>query len=313
MRPQRRLPGRAPALLPSRGSAAALALWAALALLLPGCATRSVKKVVYENPDLEVSLRRDVKLFRTVKKRYDHPIEIAPSRVTYILAAIDVETHEGKAVTVREAAFPTEILYDVGEAVSKAFTEAGPDQQLVVKAMRKERRLGLFHRKYLTSFTTYVKDDLLYVHLGRVNWKVPKRDEGQGKIPDPSPGRREMDFRVRQARGMRVVGPQDVAVEWRDPVFASSKILESRGAGAPKRRTVLMEEVVPEGEAPVAGSDDVEDLSPEVLRALAELEEQRRSGAITEIEYQSRRYDILRKGTSSQPQPDSQPDSQPTP
>jgi hypothetical protein len=280
--------------MPPRALATLALPAAALLLALPGCVTRSVRDVVHESPELEIALRKEVQGFRTVKRGFDHPAQIAPARIAYILAAIDIETRESKDTTVREAAFPTEILFDVGDGVSKAFEEADPNQELVVKALRMERRLGLFHRKHLTSFTTYVRGDLLYVHLGRVNWPVPKRDEERDEIPDPHPGEREMDFRVRQAQGMRVIGPQDLAVRWRDPVFASSKILESRGAGTPKRRTVLMEEEVPEGEGRVVPADEVENLSPEVLRALADLEEQRRSGGITEAEYQARRDEILR-------------------
>lgn len=286
---------------PARRPTARLLLATGLLLLLPACVTRTVRDIAYQDPDLEIAFRKQVKGFRTVDQGYDHPAQISPSRLTYIFASIDVETSEGPDVTVREPAFATETLKPVGEHVSEALREADSSQQLVVKAMRKERRLGLFHRKYLTSFTAYVKGDLLYVHLGHVNWKVPPADEQKGRIPDPWPGERQMDFRVRQARGMTVVGPQDVAVEWRDPVFASSKILETRGVGAPKRRTVLMEEEVPEGEAPVTPADEVENLSPEVLRALADLEEQRRSGAITEAEYQARRLDILTSGAPGDP------------
>jgi hypothetical protein len=45
-----------------------------------------------------------------------------------------------------------------------------------------------------------------------------------------------------------------------------------------------------------------ESLTPEQLRALADLEEQRRSGALTETEYTTRRNEILRGDAAPKPQ-----------
>lgn len=279
-----------PALRALLGAAAVAA-----ATLVPGCITRTTQTVIHEDPDLVVALRQRVRWFESVDRGFSHPVTISPARLTNVLAAIDVETREDEE-RVRQPAVPTEVIFDVGEKLSDALAQADSSQEVVVKALRKERRFGLFHRKYLTSFTAYVEEDVLYVHLGHVDWKIPKREEDRGEIPDPKPGHKQQKFVVKPGLGMRAVGTQSVAARWRDPVFTSSRRLRTGEGGEPVRRIILMEEELPAGEEPLPPVDQIENLTPQVLRALADLEEARREGRVTEAEYQAQRYELLSRG-----------------
>ena len=84
-----------------------------------------------------------------------------------------------------------------------------------------------------------------------------------------------------------------MVVAWDDPIFDKPTRTRITGLGKVVRKTILMES--PEEEA----SEEVPvglpaDLSPETLRRLANLEEERRDGAVTESEYDLRRRAILR-------------------
>ena len=70
--------------------------------------------------------------------------------------------------------------------LAEAFAEVKPDQELGVVIARKQRRLGIFHRKYLTSFITWMRDDGLYIDFSRVEWEVPKNKEDD--LPQPRRG-----------------------------------------------------------------------------------------------------------------------------
>ncbi len=105
------------------------------------------------------------------------------------------------------------------------------------------------------------------------------------------------DFKVLRSRSITPIAPQAVAVDWRDSSFRRADAIRLGPGGQVKRRTVLLEE--PEDEAPeeeTPPSEDTIDLStvsPDALRELADLEEERRRGAIGEAEYQARRRKIL--------------------
>ena len=85
-----------------------------------------------------------------------------------------------------------------------------------------------------------------------------------------------------------------MAARWRDPVFATaSRHFELNESGA-RTRTILLEESIPAAELGSALPESlVDQLSPEVLRVLAELEEERRQGTITEGQYMRRRQELL--------------------
>jgi hypothetical protein len=83
-----------------------------------------------------------------------------------------------------------------------------------------------------------------------------------------------------------------VSVDWRDPAFREPRRISVTPTGV-HRRTILMES--PDSAAPEDEADPERrgELSPEQLRELADLEEARRAGQVSESEYQARRREIL--------------------
>jgi hypothetical protein len=92
--------------------------------------------------------------------------------------------------------------------------------------------------------------------------------------------------------GIDPTGHQSVAVSWKDDRFRNPTSVRVGPGGKVTRRTVLMEEEAPASEAPAAGESELP-ADPERLRALADLEEARRAGDITEAEYQRQRRQLL--------------------
>jgi len=278
-------PARRTALLAAALLALAPAAWL-------GCAGRSVVTPVVEDSELRVFLRHREAGGEIVDRGYDHPTVISAERLAHILALVDVTT-EDDDVEERRYAVASDLLGPVSDALFQALREAGPGQEVVVMAIDRKRRLGIFTRKHLTTFVAFVQGTELVLDFARVDWEIPKRRED--RLPEPELGEREMDFRVAPARAMRRLGPQTLAVDWRDDVFREP-VAVRREEGEVRRREVLMETPRPPGQArepqPLPS-----DLSPEALRALAELEELRRDGRITEAEYQLRRQAILEGGS----------------
>jgi hypothetical protein len=164
----------------------------------------------------------------------------------------------------------------------------------VVQAVRVEKNLGIFHRKYLTSFVAWMQGDDLVIHLSRVEWDVPKDKEDE--IPEPYADREVQDFKVLAAEGLVPMGRQQVAIDWRNPAFREPTDVRVGAGGKLLRRTVLME-----SEAPAEGAQEPEpkeipaDIPAETLRALADLQEQRARGEISETTFHQRRRDLLRQ------------------
>jgi len=269
-----------------------LALLALAAIALPGCVTRFVRQPVLDEPELRVYLRSEKALRGTVAKGYDHPIDIAPVRLGHILSRIDVRNSADDG-NRREGALPTQSLFAVGEALSHALAKAGPDQDVVVMLFRKERSLGVFNHRYLTSFLCYARDGSLFFHLSHRNWEVPERRDLE--LPEPRVGDDFADVRMQADIAMTVVDAQGLAIDWRDPIFSRPTRTKLLPTGEIVRKTILLE-------SPPEAADDLpeavplpEGLTPEQLRALADLEEERRAGAITEPQYRSRKRQILER------------------
>jgi hypothetical protein len=265
-----------------------------LACAATACGPRYARVTIHDRGGLSVLLRAERQGKGTVDRGFAHPVTISRSRVTHILSRIDVRV-EQKKESVRRPAIPAELLLDLGGLVSAALAKADPGQEVVVRAVRKERRLGIFTQRYLTSFVVYLLEDRLHVHLSRVDDPMPK--DADDSIPEPWPNREVMRFKVIASEGILPVGAQAVAVDWRNSLFrAPGQVRVGRG-GKVMRREILLESPVeePEVEAPEMSGD----LSPETLRALADLEEARRRGAISEAQYQERRRRILASDPSA--------------
>ena len=280
---------------------------ALLALVVAGgCATREVITPIYDSRGIHVELRGQVKNGEPVDRGLKQPTMISVRRMTNILTAIEykVDKEDDSFLNVPfigdsdeedpsqylNSIVTAETIVPIAKAVSKALTEADSSQVVVVKAVRKKRRLGIFHRKFYTGFTVYVEGNYLYLHLSHLNREV--ENDPNTKIPDPVIGEASSEFRSVPSSTMHAVGPYGLAVRWRDPFFTkTSRALEGKEV---RTRTILMESETPEDELgaslPIRLSDQ---LTPETLRALADLEEERRAGKINETQYRMRRDDLM--------------------
>lgn len=268
----------------------------AFVLLGSGCASTQIsREMVYERQGVQAILRSYQDGGDTVAQGYSHPAHIASVRLAHALSFIDVEAGEGKQRRRQPAVNPL-VVYEVADALETGLEQAGPDQEVVVMAVRKERRLGIFHAKFLTSLFAYVKGDLLTVHMGHSDWEIPKMDEhqrGGDVLPEPQAGKELMRFRVLPDPALTVLGPQTVALDWKSERFRDPSRIHLSPTGEVRRREVLLEEQVEETSRSPEGAVPIDRLDPDTLRALADLEEMRRNGEITEADYQRRRREIL--------------------
>lgn len=273
-----------------------------------GCATREVVTPIYDSRGIQVELRGQVKNGEPVDRGLKQPATISVRRMTNILTAIeykvDKEDDSFFAINVPfmgdsddedpsqylNSIVTAETIVPIAKAVSKALAQADSSQVVVVKAVRKQRRLGIFHRKFYTGFTVYVEGNYLYLHLSHLNREI--ENDPNAKVPDPVIGETSSEFRAVPNSTMHAVGPYGLAIRWRDPFFAkTARSLEGKDV---RTRTILMESETPEDELgaslPIRLSDQ---LSPATLRALADLEEERRDGKINETQYRMRRDDLM--------------------
>jgi len=280
--------------MPNPRFRAAHVLLAATALAVAGCTGYS-RNVLSASGDNKVVLRSHKTLGVVEEQGYDHPATIAGTRLAHVLSRIDIRTDDSDANS-RKPAIPAEMIYDLGEKLSNALARATKDEEVVVVAARRERSLGVFTHDYITSFSAYVKGDMLHIRLFHLDWEQPQGG-AQAKIEEPVPDKQVMRFRVLPSEAMQPEGAQGVAVAWRDPVFKSPTAVRVTPSGKIVRRTVLMESEAPAEEnvqeEPLP-SVTTGNLSPAQLRALADLEEMRRDGKVNENDYQARRARILR-------------------
>ena len=257
-----------------------------------GCGTRYTRVPVYEDELTTVLLRAELRDGQPVDRGFAHPATIAGVRLAHVLAQIDVRMNAGDdTASERRPAIHTDLVYPLGDLLAQALAKANASQEVVIEATRKERRLGLFTQTYVTSFVAWVAEDgLLYLSLSRLDWAVPKGDEDTPR--EPVVGREVMAFRALASEGVDPVAHQIVAVHWRDDRFRRPTTVHVGPGGKVSRRTVLMEDEAP-AEEEAAPASDAMPTDPEALRALAELEEQRRAGRLTEAEYLRRKREIL--------------------
>jgi hypothetical protein len=275
-----------------RARTGALLLGAALLAGALGCGTRYVRESFVDLPDLRIHLRSEKRSGEIVDRGFDQPATISRARLANILSRIDVrdDAEDG----ARKAAVPTEILFEIAGGVSDALAAADSSQEIVVQAVRRSRRLGVFTQKNVTGLVLWVQSDDLVVNLTQLD--VPVEKALEEKLPEPWTNRPSGNFRVIASPSIVPVATNAVLVSWKDPIFRKSSNIRVGAGGRVIRREILLEEA-PE-EAPETATPLPEGLTPETLRALADLEEERRDGSISEGEYQRRRRALLR-GPSS--------------
>jgi len=266
---------------------ASRALVAALASL--ACAPSYVRTPVFKQDRSEIYLRHVAKGGEPIDRGFSHPVSIAPVRLTNILARIEVKGSGDK--DQRKPAIPTGVLYMIGEGASQALAKANSSQVVVVMALERKRSLGIFTTDYATTLLLWAKDDKLFIQIDKLDEPISK--DPNEKLAEPS----EQPTNMKKLHLLAGDGlsPQQspllIAADWRDDVFRESAV-RVRAGGEVIRRTILME-TPSDTEAKPAGPGPPEGLSPEALRALADLEETRRRGDLTENEYQTRRKAIL--------------------
>ncbi len=282
-----------PRLASCRFAGLALAL---LALGASGCITRTVRQTVLDDGPNKVILRGEKRGSTPVDRGFDHPLTIASTRMAHILSRIDVEDDSGKK-KARRPAIPTQLLYPLADALAKGLALADPSQEVMVQSVERTKRFGVFDRYYLTSLLVWAQDDLLHVQVARSEWEIPPRKREQ--LPEPHPGEQAQTFRLLVDDGMSLSSAQVAVVDWRSPIFARPSRTRVTPSGKVLRTTILMES--PE-EAPAPLLDSVSELSPEQLRALADLEEARRDGKLSEAQYSVERNRILAPADPSEPE-----------
>ncbi len=258
-----------------------------LAVLLCACGPKLIRQEVYRSDSVEVQIRRTQDRGDVVPRGYAHPATIADVRLAHILASFSHASGQGApSPTIR-----SEHVYELAEALSKAFEQAGPDDELVAAASAKDRRLSIFTEERVTSFRTFMAGDLLVFEFFAIEEIVP-RDDRPGddhgyEIPVQLPsdrGRFHLVPGVAQAHQ----GGRGLSIDWRDPHYAKPVSLRAR-YGQLRRRTILMDMSEKElAEARKLATPPAEKLSQAQLRALDELEAARRAGYVTEAEYRRR-------------------------
>lgn len=273
----------------------ALAFWVTVVV---GCAgigpPRTVKTEVFKDQAVRVFLRHREQGSVPVAQGFSHPATLSPIRLTRILASVDIrERNPKEEKSGRQAAVSTGLAYRLGEGMAAAFAKAEPHQEVMAMGVETKRRLGVFSADHLTSLVAWAHDDRLYLYFGSIDALLS--DDPTEKRPQPQRGEVTGKFKVLPTRAVQAVGPQTVAVQWRDPVFAKSGPIRTVTGGRILRRTVLMgDDPGDKGSGGVLDDPLPANLSPETLRALALLEEARRAGEMTESEYQHQRDELLR-------------------
>jgi len=262
---------------------------------------------IIDNKNLKVQL---------VSKRGDNielnqPVTIAPVRLAHILSRIDLRlsVKEGQE---RVPAFHIDTLDTISEGLARALSEAGPNERVVVYSIRNEKRFGIFDTNYLTSFIAYVYGDYLFLHLSRSDWEIPPRRED--RLPEPKIGKFPSKFRILPGKAMKMVDEQALAIDWGDPTFRIDTRTRVTPSGEMVRKTILLESDEPDSqetvEAPNGSSQAAEPapnaaptvptgMSPKTLRDLADLEEKRQRGEISELDYEKERKKILAAESSA--------------
>lgn len=272
--------------------AAAIVTLLCVSVAIGGCATKQARTPVYEQGGVRVLLRSDVRGGEGVNQGFSHPVTIAPIRITNILSRIEVRKEDGdEQQTLRQPAISTGVLYPIGEGISQALAKADPSQAVVVMAVERRKSMKVFTADYLTSLIVWVKDDRIFVHLGQLG--EPMSTDPRDKPREPQLGVIESKKRVLASEGFTTAGPRLVAADWRSNVFGDLSTIRIRPGGNVVRRTILMEEAVDDPSAQPGPAPPPEGLSPEALRALADLEETRRRGGLSETDYQEQRRNIL--------------------
>ena len=267
---------------PRRAGAAVLA-----AMVLVGCGPKLVAEPVYVTPNAKVFLRRTLDGGEVVAHGYEHPATISDVRFAHILASLNYETPKGKPRPVIRSLH----VYELAEGLAQAFRKAEPDDEIAAAAFARDARLGIFTNDKVTSFRAWVMHGQLFLEFFAIEKVLEDPgvvDESAAyKIPKAMPTHAPK-FQILPSRAMALADRRTVAVDWRSSEFRRPLIRTNTGI---LRRTILMEEVDAAIDAETA--ERPEGFTDAQLNALDDLESGRRSGVVTEAEFQIRRRLIV--------------------
>lgn len=196
--------------------------WFSLLLLIAtlplGCATRMVERTVHVEDGVTTILRHQIQGRDPIDRGYQHPVEISEERLRRILAAIVVRSEEDDEFVEKPAIAP-KLLIPVARGLSRSLAVADSSEEIALTAVRHGRRLAIFSEKFLTSFVSYVRDDLLTISLSRVEWDIDLGNKSRARrerLPQPRLAEKVMDFSVVPSAAFEARGEQAVRVRWRD-------------------------------------------------------------------------------------------------
>ncbi len=264
-----------------------------------GCATHTTRHLVQDDEKIRLVLRGKTHSGEPIDRGYAHPLSIAPARMAHALARIDVRLGDDKHG--RKPAIPTELLYDLGDALSRAFAKADSSQEIVGWLTETRMKAGLFHEKRLTSFAAYAKDEKIYIHFDRIDWKIPEHAADEDPFEPQLDQKPAMTFQLLASEGIGIAPPSAVVIDWQNEAFRTPSRVQISPTGKVQRREILMQSDEDETQKP---SSEIQpelsgSLSPDTLRKLADLEAARREGKISEAEYQSQRRQTLQADPGS--------------
>jgi hypothetical protein len=263
-----------------------------LLALAGGCASsRVVRDPIYSSDTARVYLRRTVEGGAPVARGYAHPATVSDVRLAHILASLEHEDGGKRAVTV-----PSELVYELAEALNKAAVQATPDDEIAALVYLNDRRFGLFTNRKVTSFRAYFTEQELIFEFYDIARPLEAGESktGQAEYDVPLEAAQTRTFRMIPGQSQTAAGARSLRVVWRDPYYAQPIALSVR-EGRFKRRTVVSEASEPKTEtaAPPPPLDSDPARRDAQLRALDQLDAARRSGIVTEAEFQNRRRLIL--------------------
>ncbi len=273
-------------------------------LLMSGCASKVLREDIVNTPSLHVQLRSNMHSGDVVQREFNHPAIIAPIRLTNIFSHLEIETKD-KTKTERVAAVPWTLQLPLGEALAQALEQATPDQEIIVYAIDRDYRLGIFVEKKLTTFVAFMREDRLELHFANSGFIIPKGDSKiSQQLPEPHIGEKVMDFRlVSNNDAMISTGAQSVSIDWTADTFRrAGRIAVKPGQKAVQREILLQDTSEPEETSPEqksirgprpSSSQSLRDLTPQQREALNQLENERQKGTVTEADYQIRYQKII--------------------
>jgi hypothetical protein len=263
----------------------ALAL-CALALGSLGCGARYARVPLVQTPELVVTLRSERRGGEPVARGFAHPASIPVARLESILSRLDVR-ESAEDADARRAALPAELVPTLASALADALARADATQEVALRAERRERKLGVFTRRFATSFVAFVDaQNRLQIHLVDADRELAAGDDAP--LAEPIASRSTHAIKALAGPGVEALGQRALAVDWRADLFDAPALRDEPG----RKRTILMES--PGARAPKpTRSEGAPPTDPERLRALADLEDARRAGRISEAEYQRQRAALV--------------------